>query len=356
MKEELKPWIALVGIIVIISALFFVFGIPSRQGDKTLVDSLEKSIEIKNAEIVSASARLSEIEQQLNAINSEKHSLTISVQNLKPISEHHFEVWGIMDLGDDETIQKLSIATFNVNEKNEIINLAGYKHNSFFYKKDLSKIDSFEISIEQDNDFNPKQSEAIMLSGKLSGNNSTLSFTPLIGSNIFGSFILATPTNGFPPQNPSSNEDSGLWFVKADDTSKPSLNLPVAKDGWKYEAWIFLVNIPINLGKFSDASKADDYNGLSERMNQGFPAPGEDLLINALNIGLDVDELPVQLGRGDYLIKVSIEPEIDSKDTNEKEISQFLLFDEPIPLNAKSYTNYELEPVESLPSAQISLS
>lgn len=349
MREELKPWIALIAVVAVIGGIFFVFGVPSREGDKPLIDSLQKSIEIKNAEIAKMAEKIFELEQGTSLKKSEKHSLTISIQNLKKIAGNHFEVWAI------EGEKKFSIANFNVNDKEEIINLAGYKQNTFFEEKDLSNVNSFEISIEPDNDFNPAQSETILFSGNLSGSNAFLKFAPVKPENISASFILSTPTNGFPPENPSSNEESGLWFVEDENVLQSSLNLPFAVNGWKYESWIYLVDIPVSLGKFVDSKKTDDFNGLSERLRQGFNAPGEDLLLNALSIGLTPNEFPVKLNRGDYLVKVSLEPEIDGKDLNGKQISQFVLFDSIIPLNADTYTNYSIEPSNNLPNGTITI-
>ena len=348
MQEELKPWIALAAVIAIIGGMFYFFGIPSREGNTPLIESLQKTISLQQQQITALNQKVFSLEEELASLKSEKHSLTISLTNADKLEGHHYEIWAF------EKDKKFSAGTFKVNEKGEATNFAGYRQNRLYSDRDLSKVTSFVIGIEPDSDPDPEPTDIVLLGGNVSGNTARLKFNAINADSISGSYILATPTNGSPPNNPSSLEDSGLWFVN-DLNHEASLNLPLAPIGWKYEAWVYLLEQPVSLGKFSSPKEADDFNGLSEILEQGYNAPGEDFLRNALSIGYNPNEFPIKLNRGDYFVKVSLEPVREGIDLNGKKISSIVFFSSLIPLKAPAHTTIELEKNPILPTGEIKI-
>lgn len=135
------------------------------------------------------------------------------------------------------------------------------------------------ITIETDDD--PAPSPTHFLAGSLVDGSATLTATDpaAIGldfSTSTGQYILATPTDG---AGAPENEGSGVWWTFI--TRAQSLVLPQLPDGWVYEGWQVIDEIPFSTGtfvsQFGVADNAAPYSGLQP----GPPFPGEDFLMNA---------------------------------------------------------------------------
>src|SRR3989344_4907669 len=182
MQEELKPWIALAAVIAIIGGMFYFFGIPSREGNSPLVESLQKTISLQQQQITALNQKVSSLETELASLKSEKHSLTISLTNADKLEGHHYEIWAF------EKDKKFSAGTFKVNEKGEATNFAGYRQNRLYSDRDLSKVTSFVIGIEPDSDPDPEPTDIVLLGGNVSGNTARLKFNAINADSISGSY------------------------------------------------------------------------------------------------------------------------------------------------------------------------
>jgi hypothetical protein len=123
------------------------------------------------------------------------------------------------------------------------------------------------------------------------GNEEVLDFSFEVAQ---GRYILDTPTESPPSQNPFS----GIWFVNPDtiiedildddgnivdqDTTiefLPGLDLPDLPEGWLYEGFVEVGGQTLSIGTFTKSSAGDDsstYNGAET----AYPFPGEDFINN----------------------------------------------------------------------------
>ncbi|MGY0427226.1 MAG: hypothetical protein ACWIPI_10445, partial [Polaribacter sp.] len=211
---------------------------------------------------------------------------------------------------------------------------------------DLKAATKFVLSIEPAVDSDPKPSNTKILAGDFNGNSAN------VNSNIVGDFsassgkyILATPTDGM-----MNNEISGVWFLTppATGATKPTvgLELPILKDGWKYEGWAVINGKPVTTGKFTKVAATDEFDGFSGAIplpkpngDDGF-FPGEDFLKNApAGQTFPADLLGTK-------IVISVEPDPDNS------AAPFTLkpLAGDVPSNATDHTSYLLAagPVVSL--------
>ncbi len=142
----------------------------------------------------------------------------------------------------------------------------------------LNRATSFVLSVEPPNDSDPGPSDAKLLSGNFNGTTAEVRVNAVVGdfSNASGKFIIASPTDAI-----TDNEQNGIWFMDPNGGSPiAGLTLPMLQQGWKYEGWVIINNVPVSTGTFSSFTGVDDSSPYSG--NQPSPDfPGEDFLNNA---------------------------------------------------------------------------
>lgn len=227
----------------------------------------------------------------------ETAELLLSADGLPSLDDFHvYEGWLIVNQ------TPVSTGRFNVTESGEL------DQTSFTVDADdLNNASSFIISIEPQPDNDEGPTDVHILAGSFIGSSATLSIghESAIGtgfSSVAGKYILATPTN-----DENTNELSGIWWLVPGEPNAPSLQLPELNDGWIYEGWVVINNIPVSTGKFSETNAAD----MSARYSATLPAPefpGEDFLRNAPS-GLT---FPTDLS-GETAV-ISVEPDPDNSD------------------------------------------
>ena len=219
---------------------------------------------------------------------------------------------GLEDLGDDFVYEGwLIVNGAPVTTGTFTVDASGNRSRNKFDLKasDVSNATTFVLSIEPKDDADPAPSATKMMAGDFSGNNASLSISPVGDfSNAGGKYILATPTNG-----PDSDENSGIWFLDL-STGAPTvgLDLPMLPEGWRYEGWVVVNGMPVTSGTFTNVAATDDADPFSGDMPlpdvngmDGF-FPGEDYLVNA-PAGLT---FPTDLAGG--MAVISIEPYPDN--------------------------------------------
>lgn len=182
------------------------------------------------------------------------------------------------------------------------------------------------ISMEPSPDPDPEPADTKVLVANF-GTSATADMTTEVMSagsfsDATGSYLLATPTT-----STMSEELSGVWFMTTDATA--GLSLPVLADGWVYEGWAVIQDIPVSTGTFTDPNGADSGNtyggGLTEPT-----FPGEDFNQNA-PAGLT---FPTDLSGS--TIVVSIEPSPD----NSAEPFAFKPLVSAVPQGAETLVDY----------------
>jgi hypothetical protein len=256
------------------------------------------------------------------AIAQETYAITLTLDNVQTISPAHLEGWIIN--GDEKT----SFGKFTVDDM--MMDTMGGATMSFSVDMDLSMADTIAITIEQEGDTDDTPSGIILVVGELSDHAAKLSF-PVDFSEISGTYILATPSNGA-----DTDERSGIWFLELPDPS-PGLDLPVLPSGWVYEGWVVYEGNPITSGRFTDTADFDLFDGYSAS-NTYPPFPGEDYLMNA-PMGV---MFPVDLGDGMSKAVISVEPDLMGLDpTGDGPFSIKPLIGD-IPEDALDHVNYDL--------------
>ncbi len=213
---------------------------------------------------------------------------------------------------------------------------------------DLKAATKFVLSIEPAVDTDPGPAPTKILVGDFVGSKARVS-TGIVGdfSNSYGSYILATPTDGA-----NTNENSGIWFLDPTSGSPmPGLDLAVLSDGWKYEGWVVINGIPVSTGTFTNVAATDDFDGFSGPMMLPAPNggdgffPGEDFLINAPS-GL---MFPTDIAGGTAVISVEPYPDNDMTPFTLKPLVG------GIPNDAIDHTLYMMgQNLESLPGGSVS--
>lgn len=204
------------------------------------------------------------------------------------LASGHYEGWAIY--GDE----KVSTGTFGAGDDL-----------TFAVDRNLLQADAVAVTIEPDDDRDPGPSGIVYLAGAVDGPTPDLSFPVSFPSDLSGTYILATPTNG-----PDSHETAGVWFIDPRGGPSPGLAaLPDLPAGWTYEGWAVTQGKPISTGRFDDPAAPDDFDGHSGPRGAP-PLPGEDLLQNAPS-GVS---FPADLADGTSAIVVSVEPDLDGTD------------------------------------------
>ena len=122
---------------------------------------------------------------------AQMNTVTFSLNGVEDVSPAHLEGWAIF--GEE----KVSTGKFDVGDSLE-----------FTIDRNLSEADMFVITIEPEGDTDTEPSGIIYLSGSLVDDSANLEF-PVDFTDVTGTYILATPTNG-----PDTNENSGIWFIQ----------------------------------------------------------------------------------------------------------------------------------------------
>lgn len=278
--------------------------------------------------------------------------INFKATNLDPLEKGHYEGWVIAKGA------KISFGNFNVNKQKQLVDFAGKVITEFRTKEKVENVEAFAISIEPDNDSDPEPSKTLILFGKADGNRANLAFGAGPGqvdfNKLSGRYILGTPTD-----DPDKNETAGIWFADPTNFPKlaPTLDLPDAPEGWKYEGWGVHVTDagvlhPISTGRFTKVSGADEFSGYNATRKPGPPFPGEDFIQN-LPFGL---KGPLAMDNGKSLVVVSIEPDLNGVDPTGDGPSQLKPLVGKIPAGAKDHFLYDLESgKESLPTGTASL-
>lgn len=218
--------------------------------------------------------------------------LTLDIRGLTNLgADAVYEGWIIID---DNAI---STGRFNVDLQGDM------RRNTFFVnKQNLADAETFVLTIEPVPDTDPGPSDTHILAGDFDGDQAdlTVDHPSALGTEFTdatGEYILATPST-----TTTTDELSGVWFLNPNDGSPiPGLDLPELPDGWQYEGWAVIDDIPVSTGTFLDVAAADDsdfYSGPEDTPS----FPGEDFIQSA-PIGLT---FPTSLE--DQQIVISVEP------------------------------------------------
>lgn len=230
---------------------------------------------------------------------SESSAETLMQMELKGLTHmkgQHYEGWNIIN-GQAVTTGRFSIGkdnnVYSVDDDGVRQGLLGNTDAAVFRLDDSHKRSSlFVLTIEPNQDKDPKPSDVHIIGGNYSNQVATLSVShgTSLGTDFAsasGEFILAAPTGG--------NFNQGVWFT--------GLNLPsLPPKGWAYEGWI--VNTKnggkISTGVFRDAKQTDSNKAgrFAGSMVLDFPnVPGEDIV-----------KTPIVLNDDKHAIVVTVEP------------------------------------------------
>lgn len=217
-------------------------------------------------------------------------NLTLNLNGLEDLgSDYLYEGWIIVDGAP------VSTGTFSVNGSGE--------QSQSTFTMDAETLDSatnFVLSIEPVPDPSSSPAATKLLIGEFNGNSATVSTGTVAASfdSVAGEYILATPTG----TGAEDEKYSGIWFLNNSSGSPMvGLELPTLNDGWKYEGWAVIDDVPVSSGTFTALDEVDEADPFSGT-NPGPPFPGEDFLHNAPS-GLT---FPTDL-RGGVAV-ISIEP------------------------------------------------
>ncbi len=212
----------------------------------------------------------------------------LNLTSLNPLGESMaYELWIL------RSNQAISLGRFDV-----VSNEGDLEGDFEELSQNLIVGDEIIITIEANDDADGQPSGIVVLSGAVGENVSErviLSFALDLGQ-VSGDYILGTQTN-----DPEGFETSGIRFVKPSG-QQPSLNLPDAPVGWRYEGWVFHGGHYFSSGRFGSISGLDDFDDYSD-VHPGPNFPGEDYL-NDLPYGF---ERPLDLVDDESEIIVSLE-------------------------------------------------
>ncbi|WKZ28294.1 MAG: hypothetical protein QY330_01650 [Candidatus Dojkabacteria bacterium] len=225
----------------------------------------------------------------------EAFTININAENIPTLSYGHYALWSINENNDYNLIKRFN----SLNGK--LIGLNGEAFNQLPLATDELPV-RLEVSIEKEGDRDMTPNDISFMSAPVTNNYSELKFLELELTDISGSYILATPTDG----NSEINELSGIWFVRADDKS-PSLFLPrISSPKWIYQTRLLAGQVSLDLGRFASPMEPDDSGKYSFTNFSGYNAPGEDIFVDTP----EPIEPPINLANGSYQVIVSLEPSI----------------------------------------------
>jgi hypothetical protein len=227
-------------------------------------------------------------------------ALALTFSELPPLTNgFHYEGWAIVNG------QPLTTGKFNVDNQGQLVTLGGQAipNKEFKVGQDISSASDIVITIEPKGDTDTKPAATKILGGKVVNNAATLKVehSASLGNDFTsatGKYVLATPTD-----DDTTNEKSGVWFLQLPGPSV-GLNLPTLPNGWKYEGWVVVNDVPLTTGKFTSVTGEDESHPYSGP-KMGPPFPGEDYLQKAPS-GLT---FPIDLSGA--IIVITIEPNPD---------------------------------------------
>ena len=201
--------------------------------------------------------------------NNDLVNMTIIPTNIEALGDdYNYEGWIIVDGSP------VSTGTFDIVEGQTA-------PSSFSIDEDMANgATAFVLTIEPEIDEDPMPSEVHIVAGDFE-NSTAMAVTDhpkalaTDFSEMSGSFILATPTNG------NTTPTQGIWYLKEPGPVE-ALVLPELPDGWLYEGWVVVDGSPVSTGTFSTAAGKDsDAAGETD----GGPAfPGQDFLNPAIDL------------------------------------------------------------------------
>lgn len=228
--------------------------------------------------------------------------------DMMPESNLSLSINGLEDLGPDFVYEgwimvngrPLTSGRFSVSSAGELS-----QTNFPIATEILNAATAFILTIEPAVGDDPAPSNVHILAGDFTGSSGSMKVEDprAIGdsfSKAAGKYILATPTN-----DNMNDEYSGVWFLDNSSGSPTAgLTLPSLPDGWIYEGWVVINNIPVSTGTFSTVTGSDNFSGFSGP-NPAPPFPGEDFLMNA-PVGLN---FPTDIRSGTVVISVEPVPD-----------------------------------------------
>lgn len=273
-----------------------------------------------------------------------KEAVVVEYKQLPSISTGAYALW---ELKSDD--QFILLRQFRLDSKGFVTDLNGRPLNNTIVLagNDFTKAKSYLVTVETGDDEPAKPSATIILNGNVAkGNVWSLTF-PIDLTKVTGSYLLETPTNG-----PSTNETSGVWFLKIAGNSheQASLNLPVAPAGWVYEGWVTDNNTNLTTGRFTSPAEKDSFSNYSGPRAYP-PFPGEDFLTNA-----PVDQnttFPLNLAADQTKITIGLEPGTLAKDPTGDNRFGLTLLAATIAEGATDHLDYPLKVEAERPSATV---
>lgn len=306
------------------------------------------------------------------------NTLTLGLKNIQPAT---YEMW-VLEGGNMESLGKFTVDS-NGYMHTEHFN--GGIDNTFHRETgDFADASSFKVSIEAPGDVDRVPSGVYVLDGTVTGGSATsprVSFNfPVSLSDVIGSFVLATPTDGN-----NSNELSGAWFFLDQAGTVQGLDLPVLPPDWVYQGWVWIdsevisgppgqsgdiLNVPITTGRFTSATGWDDSNRYSWPLVTAPQFPGEDFLqdsstaegmllqIPSRSHGYPLMNVtfPLNLADGNSRITITLQPDIEGIDPQGVGPSFITILSADIIAGATDHTPYDLvKDLTSVPTAEGSL-
>lgn len=224
-----------------------------------------------------------------NTNNDETSIMTIAPTYLEALgSEYNYEGWIIVDG------QAVSTGTFDIVEGQT-------EPSQFMLDADMaSRATTFILTIEPEVGDVPAPSNVHLIAGDLAQGETVAvtSHSAALGtdfSEVAGTFILATPSNG------NMTPTQGIWFLdNSSGSAVAGLTLPVLPVGWVYEGWVANMNGPVSTGTFTDVNMADsDGAGATAGVEATPNYPGQDFITPATDL----------VG---YKAVISVEPDPDN--------------------------------------------
>ncbi len=247
--------------------------------------------------------------------------------SLPELSQGHYQAW------IHHQDQDISLGAFKPSGQS-IQNMDGSPFNP---TTTYAANDNIFITIEAGDVLAVTPSTTVILTGTIDDQGQAkLAFKAIDLSQASGSFTLATPTDS------DTDPTSGIWFAKADgdNLGAPSLTLPNAPAGWKYEGQVVYKDVAVEVGRFSQADKADEFNKFTPNPDRTPNVPGEDFLQKAPGqLGLD---FPTSLATGEWKVVISLEPDQDGQDPTGDNPFYLQPLKADIPQDAKAHKDYPL--------------
>jgi hypothetical protein len=228
-------------------------------------------------------------------------SVTASMTaDLPSLSRGHYQLWVTHDG------KTASLGAFKPAANDSIQSLDG---SAFNPTVTAAENDAVFVTIESGDGVAQSPSKTVILSGIINTDGQAdMKFTAIDLSKAEGVYTLATPTS------PDSNPLSGLWFAKSDGSklTSPGLKLPVAPDGWAYEGQVVFKGVAVEIGRFKQADKGDNFSKFTPNPDKAPDFPGQDFLQKAPGqLGMD---FPIDLTTGEWSVVISLEPDQGGED------------------------------------------